>query len=148
MSNDLADVGSFQDSNGDVDSVQSGVHTFGNPGTTFVNNPSSQSTFTAADYVDSLDTIVSFESTSNDYTSNYKSFLYREGLASKKMVPIVHTQADWNRSLVETASQRGAGFLYVTNGSMAGDDNPYDTLSTFWTDMADWCFGVQCKRCS
>ncbi|MGB7325166.1 MAG: spherulation-specific family 4 protein [Rubripirellula sp.] len=135
MSNDLADVGYYQDLKDYIDSVQSGVRTFGNPGTTFVNNPSSQTTFTAADYMDSLDTIVSFEITSDEYTNNYTSFPYLEGLSSSKIAHIVHTHPDWNDSVVELASQRGAGFLFVTDDAMAGDDNPYDTLPTYWTDF-------------
>ncbi len=63
MSNDLASVGYYQDLHAYVQSQQSGARTFGNPGTTFTNNLSGQTAFDEDDYVNSLDTLMTFEST-------------------------------------------------------------------------------------
>lgn len=132
MSNDLADVGYYQELNAYVQSISAGARTFGNPGTTFVNNPSGQSVFDADDFVNSLGTIMSFENTRDEYTNNYTSFSHLEGLDRQKIAHVIHTQSTWDASLLDVASARGAGFLYVTDDVLPPDNNPYDTLASYW----------------
>ncbi|MEZ6095452.1 MAG: spherulation-specific family 4 protein [Pirellulaceae bacterium] len=133
MSNDLANVGYYQDLHAYVQSLQPGAKTFGNPGTIFVNNPSGQTTYTATDYMNSLDTIMTFESSANEYLNNYTSFGYAEGLDRLKIAHVVHSQSTWEDSLLDLASNRGAGYLYVTDDIYSvSTDNPYDTLASYW----------------
>lgn len=134
MSNDLANVGYYKELNDYVKMIQADAHTFGNPGTTFTTNPTGQTTFTAQDYVNSLDTIMSFENSASQYATNYTSFPYLEGLDPKKIAHIVHTNPTWDRSLLDTAASRGAGYLYVTDDVFIDPlkDNPYDTLTSYW----------------
>ena len=137
MSNDLADVGYYQELHAYVQSQQAGARTIGNPGTTFTNNPSGQDSFDETDYVNSLDTIMTFESTSDEYENNYTSFSYLENIDRLKISHVVHTRASWDASLLDTASDRGAGFLYVTDDIFlnVSTDNPYDTLASYWPEF-------------
>ncbi len=129
MSNDLANVGYYKELHNYAKSLQASARTLGNPGTTFVNNPSGQSTFNASDYVNSLETIVSFENTNDEYANNYTSFAYLENLDSRKIAHIVHTQSVWDTTLLDKASKRGAEFLFVTDDILP---NPYDKLPSYW----------------
>ena len=54
MSNNLADVSYYRELHSYVNSLRPGAKTFGNPGTTFVTDPSGQTAFVAADYIGSL----------------------------------------------------------------------------------------------
>lgn len=132
MSNDLANVGYYRQLHDYVQSVRPGTHTFGNAGTTFVSNPSGQSAYSASDYVGALDTLVTFENTGAAYAGAYTSFAYLEGLDSRKIAHIVHSQANWDSSLIGLASARGAGYLYVTDDSMP---NPYDRMTGAWPQL-------------
>jgi hypothetical protein len=139
MSNDLARVGYYQELNAYVKSLKAGARTFGNPGTVFTNNPSGQSTFNQSDYINSLDTIMTFESTGSNYANNYTSFPYVENLDRLKIAHIVHTQATWNPNLLQLASSRGSGFLYITDDIFVNQitDNPYDSLASYWPALTN-----------
>ena len=130
MSNNLADVGYYRELNSYVKSIRPNARTFGNPGLPFINNPTNQATFTAADYISSMDTIVSFENTGSAYLNAYQSFPYLEGLGPRKIAHIVHSQADWDAGLIAQAAARGAGYLYVTDDLFL--PNPYDALTSYW----------------
>lgn len=132
MSNDLADVGFYQDLQTYVKSIKPDARTFGNPGTTFVNNPSAQSTYDASDFIHSLDTIVVFENTQTEYLTNYTSFPHLLGLDDKRLAHIVHTTGAWDASLLALAAGRGAGYVYFTDDVMF---NPYDELTSYWGAM-------------
>ena len=137
MSNDLADVGYYQELHTYVQSQQAGARTIGNPGTTFTNNPSGQIVFDANDYINSLDTIMTFESTADEYANNYTSFPYLENLDRLKISHVIHTLGTWDATLLDTASDRRAGFLYVTDDIFLNmdTDNPYDSLASYWSDV-------------
>lgn len=132
MSNDLADVGFYQDLQAYVKAIKPDARTFGNPGTTFVNNPSAQSTYDADDFIHSLDTIVVFENTQTEYLTNYTSFPHLLGLGDKRLAHIVHTVAPWDPSLLALAAAREAHYVYFTDDVMP---NPYDELTSFWGPM-------------
>lgn len=137
MSNDLADVGYYQELHSYVQSQQPGARTIGNPGTTFTNNPSGQNSFDATDYINSLDTVMTFESTADEYTNNYTSFPHLENLDRLKISHVIHTLASWDATLLDTAAERGSGFLYVTDDIFlnVATDNPYDTLASYWSEF-------------
>jgi hypothetical protein len=132
MSNDLANVGYYRQLRDYVQSLRPGMHTFGNPGTSFVANPTGQGTYSATDYVNTFDTLVTFENTGAAYANDYTSFSYLAGLDHGKIAHVVHTQAAWDPSLIATASARGAGYLYVTDDTMP---NPYDRLPGNWPQL-------------
>lgn len=137
MSNDLADVGYYQELHAYVKSQQPGARTIGNPGTTFTNNPSGQNGFNANDFISSLDTVMTFESTADEYTNNYTSFPHLENLDRLKILHVVHTLGTWDATLLDSASDRGSGFLYVTDDIFlnVSTDNPYDALASYWSDF-------------
>lgn len=129
MSNDLGKVGYYRELQDYVKTLRPGARTVGNPGSTFVNNPSAQTAFTAADYLGALDTLVTFESSSTAYATGYVGQPYLSGAPASKIAHMVHTHAQWNGSLLDTAAARGAGYLFVTDDVM---DNPYDMLPSYW----------------
>jgi hypothetical protein len=137
MSNDLADVVYYDELHAYVQNNQAGARTFGNPGTTFTNNPSGQTNFDDADYVNSLDTLMTFESTADEYANNYTSFQYLEDLDRLKIAHVVHTESSWDATILDIASARGSGFLYVTDDIFlnTSTDNPYDSLASYWSDF-------------
>jgi hypothetical protein len=135
MSNDLADVGYYRELQSYVKAIKPDARTFGNPGTTFVNNPSRQSAFSTNDFVQSLDTIMTFENDSSSYQRSYRSFPHLQGLDRHQLAHIVHTHDDWDASLLDLAATRGAGFLYVTDDRMGNDNNPYNTLTSDWNSF-------------
>jgi hypothetical protein len=132
MSNDLADVGYYQELHAYVQSKQTGATTFGNPGTTYTNNQSGQTQYSQADYINSLDTIMTFEGTRDDYANSYASFPYLDDIDSSKIAHAVHSQEDWDGSFLDIVSMRGAGYLYVTDDIM---NTPYDAIPSYWEDF-------------
>jgi hypothetical protein len=137
MSNDLADTGYYRQLHAHVQASQPGARTFGNPGTPFTINPSGQTAYDANDYLDSLDTIITFENTADQYRDGYVSFPHLEGLDRRKTGHIVHSQPVWDPAVLDLAVARGAGFFYVTDDTMPPDDNPYDTLPGYWAAFTE-----------
>ena len=113
------------------------ARTLGKPGTVFITNLNNQTTYNQTDYVNSLDTILTFESTGVDYQNNYTSFAYLENLDRLKIAHVIHTQTPWDSTILLTATTRGAGFLYVTDDIFLNPltDNPYDTLTSYWQNF-------------
>ena len=136
MSNDLANVVYYQELHSYVQSIRSGTRTFGNPGTTFTNNPTGQSAFNQTDFINSLDTIITFENTGSEYAGNYTSFPRLDGLDPIKIGHIIHTRSSWDASILTTASSRGSGFVYVPDDVLPPDNNPYDSLAGYWSQFA------------
>ncbi|MEZ6059002.1 MAG: spherulation-specific family 4 protein [Planctomycetaceae bacterium] len=132
MSNDLANTGYYAELQDYVKSLQATARTFGNPGTPYTENPSGQTEFTAEDYIDSLDTIITIENTDAVYMTEYRSFPYLEDLHPHKIGHIIHSRKTWDAGLLKLAAERGAGFLYVTDDVMPPNDNPYDAIPGYW----------------
>ncbi len=131
MSNDLADVGYYQQIRDHVKSKDPTARVIANPGTTFTNNPSMQTTFTVTDYAESADTLVTFENTGNEYRNNYTLPSWLNDFTADHFAHIVHTEIADMLTDVGFARSRKAGMVYVTDDGLP---NPYDTLASYWTD--------------
>lgn len=136
MSNDLADVGYYQTLRDYVRSQAPGVIVVGNPGTSFVNNPSGQSTWSISDYAESADTLVTFESTADEYFDNYSPPSWLAGYPAERFGNIVYGVATTQQMLegMSLAKQRKAGYVYLTDDVLT---NPYDALASYWSAEVD-----------
>jgi hypothetical protein len=132
VSNDLGDVGYYRQIYSYVQSIRPGTHTVGNPGTGYVTNRTGQTTYGVADFLGMFETLVTFENTGAVYTSGYTSLPYLQGLGSKKIAHIIHTQGAWDAAVVATAAARGAGYLYMTDWPMP---NPFDQMPSYWSQF-------------
>lgn len=132
MSNDLADVGYYQTLRDYVRSHDSGARVVGNPGTSFVNNPSAQSTWTVSDYVASADTLVTFEFNAAEYLQNYSAPSWLADYPTDRFAHIIYGETIESQmvSSMSLAMRRQAGYVYVTDDGLA---NPYDLLPSYST---------------
>jgi hypothetical protein len=137
MSNDLADVGYCQEIADYVEMQSAGALTFGNPGTSFVNNPSGQTDFTSTDFGSVFDTVMTFENTGDEYRTNYTEPEYLASRPASGFAHAIHTETTWDPTTLTLAQQRKAGFLYVTDDVFlnVATDNPWDSLSSYWGDF-------------
>lgn len=80
---------------------------------------------------------MTFESTGDEYANNYTSFPYVENIDRLKIAHVIHGQTSWDAALLDIASNRGSGFLYVTDDIVLNPttDNPCDTLSSYWSSF-------------
>lgn len=136
MSNDLADVGYYSALRDYVRSKAPGTIVVGNPGTSFVNNPSGQSTWSISDYAESADTLVTFESTAVEYFDNYSPPSWLGGYPAERFGNIVYGVATTQQMLegMSLAKQRKAGYVYLTDDVL---NNPYDALASYWSAEVD-----------
>lgn len=132
MSNDLADVGYYEALRDHVRGHVPAGLVVGNPGTTFVNNPSGQTTWTIADYAASADTLVTFEADRAAYLSDYTPPPWLADVSAEHFGHIVHDVGDAAamRAALRLAVQRKAGYLYVTDDVLR---NPYDLIPSYWS---------------
>lgn len=131
MSNDLADVGYYQTLRDYVRNHAQAAIVVGNPGTSFVNNPSGQSIWSVSDYAEAADTLVTFESTANEYFESYSPPSWLEAYPAERFGNIVYGVATAAQMLngMSLARQRKAGYAYLTDDVLA---NPYDDLASYW----------------
>ena len=136
MSNDLADVGYYQSLRDHVRGHSPTAIVVGNPGTSFVNNPSGQSTWSVADYAETADTLVTFESDADEYFNNYSTPPWLAGYPAERFGNIVYgveTAAQMLEAM-SLAKQRKAGYVYLTDDILV---NPYDYLPSYWPAEGD-----------
>lgn len=133
MSNDLAKVGYYHELQNYVKSKQPKAQVIGNPGVTATINPSHQTQWSVADYVDSADVLVTYENTADNYTS-YAEPSWLNNKKANHFAHIIHSMPQWNSSLVETAMMRKAGYLYATQDKGA---NPYDASTNYWGELIE-----------
>ena len=131
MSNDLADVGYFQELRDYVRSKDPNARTIGNPGTSFTNNPSGQSVFTVDDYAQSMDVIATFENTGSAYENNYFVPAWESNYGAEHFAHIVHGQPVWDANLFALITARKVGLIYVTDDALP---NPFDGAVSYWTN--------------
>jgi hypothetical protein len=112
MSNDLKDVSYYQELTAYAKSLDSNAIVFGNPGTIFVTNTTNVTGVTALDFAKSVDVVMSFEQSAAQYATNYTAPPYAAGVLPNNIAHVIHTQATWDPNLLQTASSRGAGFLF------------------------------------
>jgi len=136
MSNDLADVGYYLTLRDYVRSHEITAIVVGNPGTSFVNNPSGQATWSVSDYAESADTLVTFESTADQYFNNYTPPSWVGSYPAERFGHIVYGVATTNQmsSGMSLARQRNAGYAYFTDDVLV---NPYDELASYWEAEVD-----------
>jgi len=136
MSNDLADVGYYHALRDHVRGFGPGNLVAGNPGTTFVNNPSGQGLWSVTDYANSADILVTYELSSADYRSDYTPPPWLADYSADHFAHIVYAEIDTDRMLVSLgmAMQRKAGWVYITDDVLP---NPYDQLPAYWSREVD-----------
>lgn len=141
MSNDLADVGYYQTLRDYVRDIAAAAIVVGNPGTSFVNNPSGQSTWSVSDYAESADTLVTFESTAAEYLNGYTPPTWVDSYPAERFGHIVYelTSSAEMLSSVDVAKLRNAGYVYFTDDVLV---NPYDVLASYWEAEVDAARGV------
>ncbi len=141
MSNDLADVGYYQDLRDYVRSHDPDARVVGNPGTSFINNPSGQSIFTVTDYAEAADTLVTFEFNADDYLDNYAPPPWLDDFPADNFAHIVYAESSGSRMVsdMSLAIGRKAGYIYVTDDVLA---NPYDRLPGYWARQVDAALGL------
>lgn len=103
------------------------------PKYTVVSNPGTD----AAEIYMSLpatDLMVNFEWTAATY-KRYQPPAYMKKYGAARSAHLIHdsTNKPASLALVDTAAQRGAGWIYVTNDR--GTRNPWDSLPGYWTDL-------------
>lgn len=143
MSNDLADVGYYQTLRDYVRNQIQAAIVVGNPGTSFVNNPSGQTTWSVSDYAEAADTVVTFEDLGDDYFNNYTPPSWLGSYPAERFGHIVHTVETTAQMLeaIALARQRKAGYVYITDDDES-DKNPYDTLASYWQAEVDAAVGL------
>ncbi len=129
MSNDLANTGYYQGLRNYVRSKGNSELVIGNPGTSYTGNPSGQTAFTLADYVQSADVLMTFESRAEDYLNNYTAPAWVDDFGSDRFAHVIHSLNSWDSNLVDLAISRKAGYVYFTDDQMP---NPYDQPTGFW----------------
>lgn len=131
MSNDLADVGYYQQLSDYVNSREPAAKVIANPGTTFTNNPSGQTTFSVMDYVQTADTLLTFDASGNDYRNNYTAPSWLNDFSADHFAHVIHSETSSANMLidVELARARKAGMIYITDDVLP---NPYDSLASYW----------------
>lgn len=135
MSNDLADVGYYEDLRDYVRGKAVGAMVVGNPGTTFVDNPSGQDQWTITDYGESADTLVVFEQPSNAFFTNYTPPPWLNDFPADRFGHIVYgLDEDQLLSAISLAVKRKAGWIYLTDDDLP---NPYDQLPTYWSELVE-----------
>ena len=136
MSNDLADVGYYWTLRDYVRSLAGGAVVVGNPGTSFVNNPSGQTAWSVSDYAEAADTLVTFESTAAEYFGSYSPPSWLESYPAERFGHIVYGVETTAQMLaaMSLARQRKAGYVYLTDDILV---NPYDDLASYWPAEVD-----------
>ncbi|MCA9130874.1 MAG: spherulation-specific family 4 protein [Planctomycetales bacterium] len=123
MSADIATTGYYQELTNYVKSISPQARVIGNPGYFEFSNPSSQNQFSPQQYVNSVDTIITFENTNIEYTTNYSPDTVLSGLPCHKTGHIIHTLSSLSTDTLNLVANRGAGFVYATTGVL---NTPYD----------------------
>ncbi len=141
MSNDLADVGYYRTLRDHVRSHDQAAIVVGNPGTSFVNNPSGQMTWSVSDYAEAADTLVTFESTADEYFESYSPPSWLEAYPAERFGNIVYGVATTAQMLegMNLVRQRKAGYAYLTDDVLM---NPYDDLASYWSAEVDAACGL------
>ena len=143
MSDDLADVGYYEELRDYVRSYDLDAYVVGNPGTSFVDttNPGGN---TIDDYVNSVDTLVTFESSSADYRSVYTPPSWLDDYPAERFAHIAYDEPTrfGMLYLLSLAIERKAGLVFVTDDGLGMDNNPYDVLPSYWSDEVDAALGL------
>ncbi|MEB3191784.1 MAG: glycoside hydrolase family 9 protein [Snowella sp.] len=137
MSNDLGDVGYYQQIRDYIKSKKSTAKIIGNPGTSSTQNTSGQLQFTVIDYANTVDTLVTFENTGAEYRNNYTSPSWLNTFNADHFAHLIHTepQAEDMFADLQLAKSRKVGMVYITNDIFINPqtDNPWDTIASYWT---------------
>lgn len=107
-----------------------GARTIGNPGITATQNPSGQTTWSAADYAAVFDVLVTFEHTGAEYRTGYAPPAYLAAKPAKGFAHLIHSDAPFDPALLALATSRKAGLVFVSDDVLP---NPYDVLPSYWT---------------
>lgn len=132
MSNDLADVGYYELIRQHILGLDATARIFGNPGTSSVNDSSGGTSGSdVTDYADSVDTMITFENTGEEYQTNYTAPSWQVGGDADWFGHIVHTVPSRHDVFpnIKRARHRGARFLYMTDDILP---NPFDRLPSYW----------------
>jgi Spherulation-specific family 4 len=133
MSNDLADVGYYQELRDHVRAKDARARVVGNPGVAITFDSSGGAAgFSVADYAAAADTLVTFEHDGNEYRTNYAAPTWLGDLPSSHFAHLVHGEASPvdMQADVALARTRKAGMLYVTDDVLS--PNPWDAIATYF----------------
>lgn len=135
VSNDLANLAFYQSIQSHVDSKGLGLSIMGNPGVGSTFDSSGASGFTEADYVNTFDTLVTFEQTGSNYRTAYTDPTWLGTVDDSHFAHIVHSETLEADMLTDVAlaQSRGAGFLYVTDDPLS--PNPFDNTPSYWNSQ-------------
>ena len=106
----------------------------GNPGTS-----------TIEAYVDTVDTLVTFENYGINYRENYNQPDWVENYSADRFAHLIHTESlESDMQLdVQLAKSRNVGMIYITDDVCNPDfgpgctDNPWNKLATYWEAQSD-----------
>ncbi|MEZ6120648.1 MAG: spherulation-specific family 4 protein [Pirellulaceae bacterium] len=131
-SNNLANVGYYQQISEHLAQLNANATIIGNPGVGgYFDSSQGAAGFTLTDYILSADVLVTFENAAQPYRQNYQPADWQNDYPADRFAHIVHTESflDLPETL-QLAAERNVGMLYVTDDQMP---NPYDKLPSFWT---------------
>ena len=131
MSNDLANVPYYQMLRDAVRQHDAAAYIIGNPGLGATLNPSSQTTYTDADFGTVFNAILVFEDYDSAFAGGYIAPTWQNAAGAAQLAIIVHITPDalHMREAMSRALTRNAAWLYITD---ATEPNPYDALPQFW----------------
>lgn len=142
MSDDLADVPYYEDLRDYVKAYDADAFVVGNPGTSFVDtaNPGGN---TIDDYAQSVDMLVTFESSSAAYRTTYEPPIWLDDYPADRFAHIVHTEPSSSGMVTDLslAIDRKAGFAYATDDDLS-EMNPYDEIPSYWAEEVDAAIGL------
>ena len=143
MSNKLSDLNIpyYQNAGQLVTTIDSNAKTIGNPGTTGLdtNDPNTMA-FTATDYANTMDTLVTFEGFGSDYRSGgfYQPPSWLNDFDASHFAHIIHSETLESDMLMDLtlAQSRKAGMVYVTDELFDLNsnpiENPFDKIASYF----------------
>jgi len=135
MSNDLKDVGYYQNLYAYIKEKYKNAPIMGNPGTADTENSSQQSRYSIDDYASSVDILITFEDSQAEYnTYQAPTWLQTDtkNQAHAYIGQIIHSATGWSSELEQQIIKNQSDFIYITSDTL---DNPYDSLSKYWTEL-------------
>jgi hypothetical protein len=132
MSNNLAFTGYYQQINEYVKNKIAAAPVIGNPGIASTINPDQQTVFSVSDYIRSVDVLVTFEGSADQYADNAISGKLPAIISARKNANIIHTTPEWDNAIAALIDQHKVGMVFVTSDTL---NNPYDQLPDYWSTM-------------
>ncbi len=138
LSNDLANVARYRKWAQYVKQNQPDAVAMANPGVAETLNPSGQTRYSANDYANVFDCMMTFEHSGKQYVERFTSTLSIDQASSLRRSHAIHSQGNWEPSWLALAASRHADYLFVSDDFMRdSEDNPYDRIPKYWRSMLE-----------